>query len=238
MGGYFYCPSINDIKLYGKPKHLSALKGMEGVINMKKYLDNKIKMNLQFFAEPPAGDELPPDDKNDLGEETPPDDKPALKYSDDDVNKIVKQKLARAEKEKAEAVEEAAKLAKMNADEKEKYDREKLENELAEYKKKDAFNSLSKEASKMLSEHNIPVDDEVFEVVVKDTADATKERVEWFSGLVNKLVTEGVKQVLAGKSPKVNTSPGQTLTKQQINEIKDPFERKQKIAENPHLFQK
>lgn len=205
---------------------------------MKKYLDNKIKMNLQFFAEPPGEDELPPDDKKDLGDETPPDDKPNLKYSDDDVNKIVKQKLARAEKEKVEAIEEAKKLAKMNEEDKKQYEFEQLQNELADLKKKEAFYGLSKEASKMLAEHNIPVDDEVFEVVVKDTADATKERVEWFSGLVNKLVTEGVKQALAGKSPKVNTKPGQTITKQQINEIKDDFERKQKIAENPHLFQK
>ena len=209
---------------------------MEGVTNMKKYLDNKIKMNLQFFAEPPDGDELPPDNKNDLDNETPPDEKPKLKYSDDDVNNIVKKKLAKAAKEKDDAVAEAAKLAKMNADEKEKYDREKLETELADYKRKDAFNSLSKEASKMLSEHDIQADDDLLAFVVKDSAEDTQTAVNSFVNLIGKKVAEGVKQALAGKSPKVNSNPGQAITKQDIMAEKDSTKRIRLIQENPNLF--
>ena len=209
---------------------------MEGVINMKKYLDNKIKMNLQFFAEPPAGDELPPEGKKDLDNETPPDDKPNLKYSDDDVNRIVKQKLAKAAKEKDDAVEQAKKLAKMNEEDKKQYEFEQLQNELAELKKKDAFYGLSKEASKMLSEHNINADDDLLTFVVRDDAEATKQAVDSFVTMFNQQVQEGVKQALTGKSPKVNANPGQTITKQQILAEKDATKRIRLIQENPNLF--
>ena len=94
----------------------------------------------------------------------------------------------------------------MNEDEKAKYELEKLQSELAEYKKKDAFNGLSKEASKMLSEHNIHADDELLAFVVKDDAEATKLAVDSFVALVNTKVTDGVKQALSGTPPKSNAS--------------------------------
>lgn len=152
------------------------------------------------------------------------------------MEKIIKDRVAREKKATEKAVEEAKKLAKMNEDEKAKYEYEQLQKELEEYKRKDSFYGLSKEASKMLSEHDIPADDEVFEVVVKDTAEATKERVEWFSGLVNRLANEVSKKALAGKSPRVNTNPGQTLTKKDILAEKDATKRIRLIQENPNLF--
>lgn len=152
------------------------------------------------------------------------------------MEKIIKDRVAREKKATEKAVEEAKKLAKMNEEDKKQYEFEQLQNELAELKKKDAFYGLSKEASKMLSEHDIPADDEVFEVVVKDTAEATKERVEWFSGLVNRVANEISKKALAGKSPRVNTSPGQTLTKKDILAEKDATKRIRLIQENPNLF--
>lgn len=154
------------------------------------------------------------------------------------MEKIIKDRVAREKKATEKAVEEAKKLAKMNEDEKAKYEFEQLQKELEEYKRKDSYYGLSKEASKMLSEHDIQADDDLLAFVVKDSAEETQTSVNSFVNLISKKVAEGVTKALAGKSPKVNTSPGQTLTKQQINEIKDPFERKQKIAENPHLFQK
>lgn len=152
------------------------------------------------------------------------------------MEKIIKDRVAREKKATEKAIEEAKKLSQMNQEEKQKYEFEQLQNELADLKKKDAFYGLSKEASKMLSEHDIPVDDEVFEVVVKDTAEATKERVEWFSGLIHRLANEVSKKSLAGKSPKVNTSYGQMLTKKDILAEKDATKRIRLIQENPNLF--
>lgn len=151
------------------------------------------------------------------------------------MEEIIKARVAREQKAKEKAVEEAKRLAAMNEEEKRKYEYEQLQKELEEYKRKDQFYSLSKEASKMLSDNNIPADEEVFDVVVKDTAEATKERVEWFSGLVNRLVEEGVKKALSGKPPKVNTQPNKALDKEAFNKL-SYTERVELKKTNPELY--
>lgn len=152
-----------------------------------------LPLRLQLFAEPPA-DPTPPADP-----------KPPVKtYTQEELEKIIKDRVAREKKATEEAVEEAKKLAKMNEDEKAKYELEKLQSELAEYKKKDAFYGLSKEASKMLSEHNIHADDELLAFVVKGDAEATKLAVDSFVALVNTKVSDGVKQALSGTPPKAS----------------------------------
>src|SRR5699024_7831851 len=95
------------------------------------------------------------------------------------------------------AVAEAEKLAKMNAEEKREHERQKLEEELAEYKRKDQFYSLSKEASKMLSEHNIHADEELLSFVVKDDADATQAAVNTCVTIIKDKLGEGAKLVLS-----------------------------------------
>ena len=128
-----------------------------------------LPLKLQLFAEPPADPTPPADPVDPPADPAPPTDpKPPVKtYTQEELEKIVKDRVAREKKATEEAVEEAKKLAKMNEDEKAKYELEKLQSELAEYKKKDAFYGLSKEASKMLSEHNIHADDELLAFVVR-----------------------------------------------------------------------
>lgn len=198
---------------------------------------NLLPLRLQMFAEnPPTDPAADPVDGKPVDPQNQPD--PGKTYTQEELEKIVKQRVSREKKAADEAIKEAEKLAKMNADEKKEYEFKKLQDELAELKKKDAFYGLSKEATKMLSEHDIFADDEVLSFVVKEDADTTKTAVDSFVKLINAKVQEGVKQALAGKTPKANATSGQTITKQEILEIKDSFERKQKIAENPHLFQK
>lgn len=197
-----------------------------------------MKFNLQYFADDNEQIENggEPVDETIKDTETPDEkETPELKYSDEDVDKIVQKKLAKAKKDKEAAVEEATKLAKMNEDQKAEYDREQLEKELAELRRKDAFYNLSKEASKMLAEHDITADDELLQVVVKDDAEGTKQAVESFVNLFNAKVKEGVKQALAGNSPKYPNT-GKTLTKQQILDEKDATKRVKLIQQNPQLF--
>lgn len=205
--------------------------------SLLRSLEEPLKMKLQFFAGQDDGSNDSGADEQDEGQQDEEEQQEEM-IPKSQMEKIIKDRVAREKKATEKAVEEAKKLAKMNEEDKKQYEFEQLQNELADLKKKDAFYGLSKEASKMLSEHDIQADDDLLAFVVKDSAEDTQTSVNSFVSLINKKVAEGVKQALAGKSPKVNTSPGQVMTKQQINEIKDPFERKQKIAENPHLFQK
>ena len=197
-----------------------------------------LPLKLQLFAEPPADPTPPTDPIDPPADPAPPTDpKPPVKtYTQEELEKIVKDRVAREKKATEEAVEEAKKLAKMNEDEKAKYELEKLQSELAEYKKKDAFYGLSKEASKMLSEHNIHADDELLAFVVKDDAEATKLAVDSFVALVNSKVTDGVKQALSGTPPKSNASSNSGVKNPFSKEHFNLTEQGKLLNENPELY--
>ena len=196
-----------------------------------------LKMNLQFFAEQDGGSEDSGADEQDSSQqdEAGSNEQQEEMIPKSQMEKIIKDRVAREKKAAEKAVEEATKLAKMNEDQKAEYDREQLEKELAELRRKDAFYNLSKEASKMLAEHEITADDELLNVVVKDDAEGTKQAVESFVNLFNAKVKEGVKQALAGNSPKYPNT-GKQLTKQQIMDEKDATKRVKLIQQNPQLF--
>ena len=157
-------------------------------------------------------------------------------FTKEQMEEIIKQRVAREKKAAEKAVQEAEKLAKMNQEEKEKYEFEKLKQELEEYKRKDTYYSLSKEASKMLSEHDISASDDLLQFVVKDSAEDTQQAVNSFVELLNAKVEEGVKKALSGQSPKVHTNTGKALTKEDILNEKDATKRIKMIQDNPNLF--
>lgn len=197
-------------------------------------LDKLLPLNLQFFAE--DNDNSDNQDTNDNQDNQNQDKNQDSKtYTEAELQKIVKERVNREKKNVEKAVEEAKKLARMNEEEKQKYEFEQMKKELEEYKKKDTFNGLSKEARNMLSTHEISVDDDLLSFVVKDTAEETQVAVNSFVSLINKKVEEGVKKALAGKPPKVTTT-NNTITKQQIMEEKDPIKRQNLIKEHIQLF--
>ncbi|RDW17041.1 phage capsid protein [Oceanobacillus arenosus] len=202
-----------------------------------------LPLNLQFFADPdpePTPDPEPiPDPEPTPDPEPIPDPEPSKEktYSQEEMEEIIKQRVAREKKAAEKAVQEAEKLAKMNEEQKRQYEFEKLQKELEDYKKKDAYNTMSKEASKMLVEHEIVADEKVLSFVVKETADETKDMVNAFVDLIKEKVQDGVKKALAGTSPKKNnTTPGTATSKEEIMKEKDSIKRQKLIQENIHLF--
>lgn len=201
----------------------------------KSLPSNLLNLDLQFFADPTDPPTDPPNDPPaDPPADPPP--SPGKTYTQEELEEIVKQRVAREKKAAEKAVKEAEKLAKMNEEQKKQYELEKLQKELEDYKKKDAFYSLSKEATKMLAEKDIVADDELLSFVVKESAEDTQTAVNTFISLVDKKVQEGVKKALAGNPPKVTTSNGKALTKADIMAEKDPVKRQKLISENMSLF--
>lgn len=153
-----------------------------------------------------------------------------------EMEEIIAKRVSREKKAAEKAVQEAEKLAKMNQEEKERYEYEKLKQELDEYKRKDTFYSLSKEASNMLSEHGVQANDELLQFVVKEDAEGTQQAVNSFIGLFNKAVEAQVKEKLSGKAPRVNTGTGTGWTKEKIMQVTDTAKRQKLIADNLELF--
>ena len=127
----------------------------------------KIPLNLQLFADEEAETEV--DQANvDAEKET------EKTFTQDEVNKIVQDRLAKEKAKNEKAQEEAKKLAKMNAEQKNQYMVEQLQKELEEYKTKEAKNDMIKEANSLLKDNDINLPDEVVAMLIGDNAEDTK----------------------------------------------------------------
>ena len=144
---------------------------------------------------------------------------PEKKYTQEELEEIIKARVAREKKATEKAVEEAAKLAKMNEEEKREFEYQKLQEELAELKRKDAYYGLSREASKMLAEHDIQANDDLLKFVVDDSAEETQSKVNAFVELVNAKVDEGVQKALSGRTPKAHVNANQVVTQEQFDKM-------------------
>ena len=143
----------------------------------------RIPMNIQTLqlfadgeasADPSRGESGKTDDQVPAEPKTPePQDE--KKYTDAEVDVIIDKKFAKWKSEQEAKENEAKKLAKMNADEKQKYQLDQREQELADREKAIARKELTAEAKAMLSERGLPV--ELVAVVDLSNAEAVTESV-------------------------------------------------------------
>lgn len=163
-------------------------------------------------------------------------------FTQSQLDEIIQKEKAKAkrsaEKEYQAKMDEAEKLRQMNEAQKAEYEQEKQRAYIAELEAKINRSGLEREASKMLSEGGIAVDDKILGLVVKDTAEATQEAVESFVALVNELADKKVSEKLKGKTPKKmeDTSAGE-ITKEQFNKM-GYQSRNELLQNNPELYHK
>ena len=163
-------------------------------------------------------------------------------FTQSEVDELIKKRLAKQEKSfdkrMQEKLDEAEKLRAMNESQKAEYEQEKQRAYIAELEEKINRSGLAREASKMLSEGGITVDDKILGLVVKDTAESTQEAVEGFVALVNELADKKVSEKLKGKTPKKmeDTSAGE-ITKEQFNRM-GYQSRNELLQNNPELYHK
>lgn len=234
--------TIDEIKKIAESTPQTVESVASSVMNRAK---NGLPLDLQFFAQDDDDPEGDPDKKGvnpDLGDgpdkdkDKDPDkkEKDEKLFTQDQVNKMIKDRVAREIKDKEEAVKEAEKLAKMNAEQKREYELEKLKRENEELKAAQNRYELGREATKILSESGITATDEILEFVVREDAEKTGEAVKAFSELVDKISDEKMKEKLKGKSPKIQT---------QVNSFKNPWSKEHRnlteqariLKENPEL---
>lgn len=163
-------------------------------------------------------------------------------FTQSEVDDLIKKRLSKQEKSfdkrMQEKLDEAEKLRQMNEAQKAEYEQEKQKAYIAELEAKINRSGLEREASKMLSEGGIAVDDKILGLVVKDTAENTQEAVESFVALVNELADKKVSEKLKGKTPKKmeDTSAGE-ITKEQFNRM-GYQSRNELLQNNPKLYHK
>ncbi|EGQ3700669.1 DUF4355 domain-containing protein [Staphylococcus pseudintermedius] len=152
-----------------------------------------LKLSLQFFND--AGTEEAVSDENVETERTQEVEELSesqMKLVNDRVNKELhrrtKEMRQQIQDELTEKQKEADKLRKMNAEQKHQYELEKAEKERDDYKQQLESYKMRQEAMAMFNEAGMQAPESLLNMVVQDTAEATKEAVDSFVSMVNQEV--------------------------------------------------
>lgn len=174
-------------------------------------LNELTKWKLQMFADGEGGDDDAGDDPNAAkGGKGSNGDEPAggksgegeKKYTDAEVDAILDKKFAKWQKEQEAKIEEAKKLEKMSADEKNQHELEKLKKENADLRDAQILSDMRATASKLLKEKDIDATTDILDFVATTDADETKANIDKFVGIVDKLVKAAEVKRNTGKTPK------------------------------------
>jgi len=157
------------------------------------------------------------------------------KYTDADLDKIIEKKFAKWQKQKAAEIDEATKLANMNAQEKAEHERDKLKAELEALKHANVMSEMEKTARGILQASGVNVSDDIVAHLVAEDAETTSKNVKDFAAAFKKAVQVEVKAQLSHKTPTTGNA-GAGVTRETINKETNPLKRQQLIRENMSLF--
>ena len=175
----------------------------------------------------PAPVPAPTDDKGNKESEK--------KYTDEDLNAILDKKFKKWQQQKQKEIDEAAKLANMNAQEKAEHERDQLKAELDELKRANTRAEMESTARGILQESGVNIPDNLIKMIITDEADTTSDNVKAFIKSFNSAVTAAVKEKLSGKAPQAGKS-SKTVTREEILNERNDRKRQTLIREHPELF--
>ena len=153
-----------------------------------------------------------------------------------EIGKMLSAERSKWEAEQEAKENEAKKLAKMNADEKQKYQLDQREQELANREKAIARKELTAEAKAMLSERDLPV--ELVNLVDLTSAETVSQSVAVLQKSWEQAVQKGVQEKLKGKAP-INHAPtvNDELTVEEFRAM-GYKSRNELFLKNPELYKK
>lgn len=134
------------------------------------YQDKLLKMNLQMFSDPD------PEPKDKPSDQTPL--KPELKYTDEDVDKIIAKRLDRWQKDQEAKQKEAERLAAMSAEERANEEIKKLKAQIKTYEQAETRHAMAAQVEKELKEANLTASADMVNMLVRETAEETNAAIK------------------------------------------------------------
>jgi hypothetical protein len=138
------------------------------------YQDKLLKMNLQMFSDPEP--EPTPEPKDKSSDSNPP--KPELKYTDEDVDKIIAKRLDRWQKDQEAKQKEAERLAAMSAEERANEEIKKLKAQIKTYEQAETRHAMAAQVEKELKEANLTASADMVNMLVRETAEETNAAIK------------------------------------------------------------
>lgn len=181
------------------------------------YQDELLKMNLQMFSDPDSEPETKPEDKS--SESIPP--KPELKYTDEDVDKIIAKRLDRWQKDQEAKQKEAERLAAMSAEERANEEINKLKAQIKTYEQAETRHAMATQVEKELKEANLTASADMVDMLVRDTAEETNAAIKTFVASMEAMQKQWDVERSKGKPKPAATATSldvdkKLLTKEQI----------------------
>lgn len=197
---------------------------------------HSLPMMLQFFAEqggegsdgaPNTESEQPNESEEKQGEQQ------AKTFTQDEVNKIVSQRLERQKEQLKAKEDEAKKLSRMNAEQKASYELEKANKRAEEAAAKLARYEMRDSAKQMLADGGFNnADNGLLDLVVTDTAESTQANVNVLLTAIEAIREDERNKLLAGKTPKVGGKEIKPVSAQELLKM-STAERVKFQRENP-----
>ena len=204
-------------------------------------LTKLMPMNLQMFAEEQKSDDQQSgqnQEEENQQNQTEDDKQKEKTFTRDDLAKMIAAEKSKWEKEKEVEIEkqrnEAARLAKLSKDDREKEEEQKRLAKIEEREKNVLRAELRMETIKQLSNEGLP--ESFVDMVLAEDADQIKENISTVRKSFDNAVEAEVNKRLAQKAPRIGGNSAGTVTKASIMAIKDDDERARAIAENRTLF--
>ena len=197
---------------------------------------HSLPMMLQFFVEqgsegsegaPNTESEQPNESEEKQGEQQ------AKTFTQDEVNKIVSQRLERQKEQLKAKEDEAKKLSRMNAEQKANYELEKANKRAEEAAAKLARYEMRDSAKQMLADGGFNnADNSLLDLVVTDTAESTQENVNVLLTAIEAIREDERNKLLAGKTPTLGGKEIKPVSAQELIKM-STAERVKFQRENP-----
>lgn len=197
---------------------------------------HSLPMMLQFFAEQGSeGSDGAPNTESEQpnDSEEKQDEQQAKTFTQDEVNKIVSQRLERQKEQLKAKEDEAKKLSRMNAEQKANYELEKANKRAEEAAAKLARYEMRDSAKQMLADGGFNnADNGLLDLVVTDTAESTQANVNVLLTAIEAIREDERNKLLAGKTPTLGGKKIKPVSAQEIVKM-STAERVKFQRENP-----
>ncbi len=204
-------------------------------------MEDKLPMNLQFFAEggePATGSESGPTDTEVTGNDPAPEEGTEKTFTQAEVDEMIQKATADKEQEITDAKKEATKYAKLNKEQQKDYDLDKAKQRATEAEAKLARYEMRDTARQQLIDggYKNPTDEDI-DLIVTEKAETTKANGETFLKVVERIRQSVRDELLKGDTPQINGTKIKVPTLDEFKKM-SYAERVDLKTKNPQVYDK